>query len=282
MKVNMNEIVGQDDILFITLDTLRYDVANTEYLKGNLPNLCKDGPFEKRHSPGSFTYSAHWSFFSGFLPTPSEYVPLNKRENLFFMKNQMVRDFNVDNTFLFEESNFIEALKNKDYKTICIGGVIFFSKINNLCSNLPNLFEYSYWNPKFGVTNKNSTEYQVDFAIKTLEKLERDERVFLFINVSAIHGPNYFYLDKYKDNKDGYNAKKNILASEFDCVESQQAALSYVDKALKPLFDYMKKRNRTFCIVTSDHGTCYGEDGYEGHNLAHEVVWTIPYKHFFL
>ncbi|KEH96783.1 STM4013/SEN3800 family hydrolase [Clostridium massiliodielmoense] len=282
MNINMNEVVGKDDILFITLDTLRYDVAAKEYERGNLPNLCKDGPFEKRHTPGNFTYAAHQSFFGGFLPTPSEYVPLNKRQNLFFMKNQMIRSFNFKNAFLFEEGSFVEALANKDYTTICIGGVIFFSKINALCSNLPNLFQQSYWNPKFGVNNKNSTENQVEFAIKTLEKLDKNQRVFLFINVSAIHGPNYFYLDKYKNSEDKYDPKKNILASELDCVESQEQALCYVDNALKPLFDYMKKRNRTFCIATSDHGTCYGEDGYEGHNLSHEIVWNVPYKHFFL
>ena len=55
MQVNMNEIVGKNDILFLTLDTLRYDVAEQEYLAGNLPNLCADSGWEKRHSPGDYT-----------------------------------------------------------------------------------------------------------------------------------------------------------------------------------------------------------------------------------
>ena len=42
MKINMNEVVGKSDILFLTLDTLRYDVAESEYLDGNLKNLCKE------------------------------------------------------------------------------------------------------------------------------------------------------------------------------------------------------------------------------------------------
>ena len=106
--------------------------------------------------------------------------------------------------------------------------------------------------------------------------------MFLFLNISAIHGPNYFYLDKYKDKLDDYDPSKNLLASKYDGIESQKAALRYVDKCLEPLFKYMKERNETFCIALSDHGTCYGEDGYEGHNLSHEVVWNVPYKHFFL
>ena len=36
MEVNMNKVVGKNDILFISLDTLRYDVAEREYLAGNL------------------------------------------------------------------------------------------------------------------------------------------------------------------------------------------------------------------------------------------------------
>ena len=37
-----------------------------------------------------------------------------------------------------------------------------------------------------------------------------------------------------------------------------------------------------FAIVCSDHGTAYGEDGYTGHRVAHEVVWTVPYAEFVL
>ena len=282
MKINMNEVVGKSDILFLTLDTLRYDVAESEYLAGNLKNLCKESGWEKRHTPGNYTYAAHHSFFGGFLPTPVEYIPLNDREYLFSMKNNMLKYKNSENIYYFDEENIVEGLEKEGYKTICIGGVIFFNKSNELCSVLPNMFQQSYWNPKFGVTNPKSPEYQVEQALKILKSLDKNERVFLFLNISAIHGPNYFYLDKYKDKLDDYDPSKNLLASKYDGIESQKAALRYVDKCLEPLFKYMKERNETFCIALSDHGTCYGEDGYEGHNLSHEEVWNVPYKHFFL
>lgn len=70
---NMNQIVGTHDILFITLDTLRYDVAKEYLTQRRLPNLAavlpKNG-WEQRHSPGNFTYAAHHAFFAGFFPTP--------------------------------------------------------------------------------------------------------------------------------------------------------------------------------------------------------------------
>ncbi|WBW98354.1 STM4013/SEN3800 family hydrolase [Oceanirhabdus sp. W0125-5] len=283
LNVNMNEVVGNNDILFLSLDTLRYDVAKEEYEAGNLPNLCGSGGWEKRHSPGNYTYSSHHSFFIGFLPTPVEYEPLHKRDWLFLTKKTGLKSIKGSNTFLYEGSNIIEGLEKEGYKTICIGGVVFFSKMEGVYNVFPSMFQESYWNPKFGVTNPKSAEEQVKWAIKLLDKIDRDQRVFMFINISAIHGPNYYYLEKYKGMEEKTNGKrKNSIASKLDCVESQKAALRYVDKCLEPLFNKMRERNRTFCIAVSDHGTCYGEDGYEGHIVSHDVVWNVPYRHFFL
>ena len=69
----MNQIVGSHNILFITLDTLRYDVAQELWQQGKTPNFAEVLPatgWECRHSPGNFTYAAHHAFFAGFLPTP--------------------------------------------------------------------------------------------------------------------------------------------------------------------------------------------------------------------
>jgi glucan phosphoethanolaminetransferase (alkaline phosphatase superfamily) len=88
----------------------------------------------------------------------------------------------------------------------------------------------------------------------------------LFINVSAIHQPNWFY---------AADAGPDTLATH-------TAALVAVDRALHALFDAMKRRAPTFAIVCSDHGHAYGEDGYFGHRLGHDVVWTVPYAHFML
>ena len=41
--VNMNEVVGTHDILFVCLDTLRYDVAKEEEDKNNTPVLNRYG-----------------------------------------------------------------------------------------------------------------------------------------------------------------------------------------------------------------------------------------------
>src|SRR5262249_50537052 len=71
--MNANLYMGTHDILFVTLDTLRYDVAEKALREGLTPYLASvlpGGVWEERHSPGNFTYSAHHAFFAGFLPTP--------------------------------------------------------------------------------------------------------------------------------------------------------------------------------------------------------------------
>src|SRR6266566_257695 len=118
------------------------------------------------------------------------------------------------------------------------------------------------------VTDPHSTENQVALACSLLRRLPREHRLFLFMNISALHQPNYFYLP-------GNTSKQDTL-------ESHAAALVYVDAQLPPLFAAMLRHAPTLVILCSDHGTAYGEDGYYGHRLAHPVVWLVPYAEFVL
>lgn len=265
MLLDMHKVVGAYDILMITLDTLRYDIAVQELAQGHLPTLVQYLPgqlWQKCHSPGSFTYAAHHAFFAGFFPTPASPGRYNRLFALSFPESQTTNEY----TYVFDAPNIVSGLTKEKYHTICIGGVGFFNQLTPLGSVLPGLFQQSFWQIEFGVTEKNSSAFQIEKAISTLDKIETQQRIFLFINISAIHQPNFFYIqDALEDN-----------------LQTHAAALRYVDSQLRVLFDYLKPRRPTFCIICSDHGTAYGEQGYIGHRLAHEVVWTVPYSHFFL
>jgi hypothetical protein len=89
-------------------------------------------------------------------------------------------------------------------------------------------------------------------------------RLFLFLNVSALHQPNCIF----------------AVGATRDSKETQAAALAYVDHCLPPLFTALRQRADLLCILCSDHGTAYGERGYHGHRLGHPVVWTVPYAEF--
>lgn len=260
---DMNRIVGSHDILFITLDTLRYDVAQGLHEAGELPVLSRHLPpagWERRHTPGSFTYAAHQAFFAGFLPTPA----WPGRHPRLFATAFRGSETTAPTTCVFDEASLPAGLRARGYRTVCIGGVGFFNRQTALGRVLPDLFCESHWHPGLGVSHPRSTERQVALACERLRAI--DGRVFLFVNVSALHHPNHFYLD----------------GTHEDTLDSHAAALRYADGALAPLFEACARRAPTFAIVCSDHGCAYGEDGYRGHRLAHDCVWTVPYAHFLL
>ncbi|MDT0380635.1 STM4013/SEN3800 family hydrolase [Streptomyces sp. DSM 42041] len=264
----MNHVVGSHDLLLVTLDTLRYDVAAELAAAGRLPHLARHlpgGRWEKRHAPGSFTYASHQAIFAGFLPTPATPGPHPRLFAAAFAGSETT----APHTWVHDAPDLVSGLARAGYRTACVGGTGFFSKRGALGSVLPGLFQESHWEPEFGVASPTSFEAQVRQAERIAASVPADQRLFLFVNVAALHQPNWFHLP-------------GGTAESGDSRESHAAALEYVDRHIGRLFAAVRRRGRCFAIVCSDHGTAYGDDGWTGHRLGHEVVWTVPYAHFFL
>jgi hypothetical protein len=268
-NTNMHAIVGDHDVVLITLDTLRFDAAENAFAQGKLPVLSRFLPhsgFARRHTPASFTFAAHQAFLAGFLPTPARPSPMGKAHPRLFALAFPGSESTTAHTYVFSHgANLPEAFAHIGYRCICIGGVGFFNKANPLGSVLPNMFQESYWRDEFGVAHKDSADAQVAQACTLLG--ESEQRIFMLLNLSAIHQPNGHYLP-------------DRLPTQKDDLATHEAALSYVDGALAPLFDALAARGPAFVMVCSDHGTAYGEDGYFGHRHAHPVVMDVPYAHF--
>lgn len=266
-SVDMGRVVGSRDILFICLDTLRYDAAVWEEREKTTPVLNRYGSWEKRQAPGNFTYPSHHAMFAGFLPCRFDAKSLADREMLFFPRHIGMGNQAPKGAFGFSGSTIMEGLEREGYDTWCVGGVSFFDRRSDLGKVFPGYFQKSYWNPSFACPVKESTTNQVDFILKKLSGADADRKIFLYLNVDAIHYPNYFYLD----------------GARYDSLDSHRAALRYVDGELGRLFDKWKElRGGGFVICCSDHGTCYGEDDCQFHGINHPVVNTVPYKHFYL
>ncbi|NJP66783.1 STM4013/SEN3800 family hydrolase [Streptomyces spiramenti] len=264
----MNEIVGRDDILLVTLDTLRHDVAVELAEAGRIPNLARHlpgGAWEERHAPGSFTYASHQAIFAGFLPTPAE-PGIHPR---LFAARFAGSESTASRTFVHDTPDFVSGLAATGYHTACIGGVGFFNKQGPLGTVLPALFQESHWERSFGVASPDSFEAQVACAERLVTRVPADQRLFLFVNVAALHQPNWFH-------------SPGASEEAGDSRATHAAALEYVDRHIGRLFAAMSSRRRCFAIVCSDHGTAYGEDGHTGHRIGHPVVWTVPYAHFSL
>jgi Sulfatase len=268
-ELDMNAIVGTHDLALIVLDTLRYDVAAEELAAGRTPNLAAlfPGGWERRHSPGTFTYAAHAAFFAGFLPTPASPGRHRRRLALGFEGSETIGD----GTCVLEGATIVEGLAARGYHTLCVGGVGFFNLKNPLGRALPGLFAERHWDPSTGVTDRASFENQIAIIERSFRALPPGRRAFTFVNVAALHQPNHFYLDAA-----GAGPGPGP-APETDTRASHAAALRYVDRHVPRLVAALARRGPVFAIVCSDHGTLYGEDGYTGHRVAHPVVTTVPY-----
>lgn len=263
--LDARRLIGTHDVALVTLDTLRYDVARDALARGQTPALAAllpGGIWERRHTPGSFTYAAHHAFFAGFLPTPEGPGPHPR----LFAARFPGSETTVDGTFVFDAPDLVTGFAGLGYATVCIGGVGFFNQRSPLGRVLPGLFAESHWEESFGVTDPSSTENQVRRVLEVLDRLPADRRLFLFLNVSALHQPNRIFSEGARE----------------DSPATQAAALAYVDRWLPVALNALRRRAPVLCILCSDHGTAYGEDGYTGHRLGHAVVWTVPYAEFVL
>ncbi|MFB9993316.1 STM4013/SEN3800 family hydrolase [Deinococcus oregonensis] len=259
----VRDLIGQVDVVLLTLDSLRHDVALAALDAGETPHLAAllpGGRWEERHTPASFTYAAHHAFLSGFLPTPAR---PGRHPRLFAAAFEGSRSTG-GLTFTFEEATLPAALAARGYRTVCVGGAGFFNGQTALGAALPALFHEAHWSPAMGVKNPGSAAVQTRVAAERLRALP--EKVFLLLNVSATHTPTHFYLP----------------GARRDSPSSQRAALRTLDAALPPLLAALQARGDTLLVVCADHGTCFGEDGYWGHRLAHPLVWTVPYAELLL
>jgi Sulfatase len=291
----MRELIGTHDVLMVTLDTLRYDVAAELAAAGRTPHLAAvlpGGGWERRHSPASFTYAAHHAFFAGFLPTPAKpATPDTARtsgtpathgtprtpgnagtpgtpgtHDRLFAAAFPGSETSGPGTWVFDAPDLPTALAKEGYHTLCLGGVGFFNRRTALGEVLPALFTEAHWEPSFGVTEPDCLGAQLARLESSLTAVPAGQPVFTFLNVAAMHQPNRHYAGLAEDTR-----------------ESHAAALEYVDGLMPQLFELVTGRGRpVFVIMCADHGTAYGEDGHTGHRVGHEVVWTVPYAQFTL
>jgi hypothetical protein len=257
--INAAEIIRTGTgILFITLDSLRYDVARSAHDDGLTPRLAgilPAGGWQRRHTPGSFTLPAHMAFFSGFLPKlPQPHQPARLWECLPPAFKTV-----PPQTFVFDAPNLLTGLGQHRYRTVCVGGVTYFSRETPLGSVLPDMFDEDHWRPEFCSPEPDSTRYQTDQALEIADMYE-GRPLFLFINVSATHVPHGHY-----------------LGESTDTVRSQCAALAYADEHLGRLITTLTAKRRWLIILCADHGDAFGDDGFHGRGIAHPVVMNVPF-----
>lgn len=163
-SVDMAQVVGKQDILFVCLDTLRYDAAVEEEERGGTPVLNRYGSWEKCQAPGNFTYPSHHAMFAGFLPCRYDAKHVADRELLFFPKSIGLGNKVPDGAYGFSGSTIMEGLENDGYDTWCVGGVAFLTNVRILAGSFRDIFRKAIGILRFPVRSKTARKIKWIFC----------------------------------------------------------------------------------------------------------------------
>lgn len=258
MALSLRAGFGTRDLVLLTLDALRLDVAEDALERGLTPNLAAlVGRWERRTAPATFTLPAHEAIFAGFFPTPPEGPTAPRPVAVRFPGSRSLGP----ETLVLDASCVVRGYRDRGYHAICIGGTSFFDPGTPMGASLTARFDRACWSRDLGVASPRSPWAQVDAAVEALSQGPVGTPSLLFVNLSATHPPTRIF---------ARGAREESTAT-------QSAALAAIDAALPPLLDALRDRGGASVIVGADHGTCFGEDGRWGHRIAHPKVWEVPW-----
>jgi len=256
---------GNPDVLFVTLDSCRYDAFAT----AAAPNLKAIGPLVRAYSPSHFTYGAHAAFFMGFTPgdpaRPEPYVN-SKYAKIFRMSGGGHRGFAAPWLEL-EGRNLIDGFRRRGYRTIGTGAVGWFDPATDTGRMLTADFE------RFHYAGGPHFRAQREFLLAEIAKARSDGvPVFAFANVGETHVP---YWHEGATWSDAVNPCVPFGTAN-DAAESrrrQVACIEWLDTEMAPLLDAFAGAG---VVVCSDHGDCWGEDGLWEHGIHHPRTLEVP------
>lgn len=253
------------NFLLLTYDSCRYDVMAA----ANTPVLDSYSSIHKAQTPANYTFASHQSFFVGILPNSTENIHYYNR----FCK-QLVGIADVGEPQVVKDSlkkltsdwNLVQAFSDNKYQTVGAGAMNWFRQ-----KSLTTGFT------RFLFTGRDA-ERQIDFL---LSEIDPGLPFFGFINFGETHAPYIFKGQKIPCPVDVRArimtwppVEQGVIGRDSEAFQYQIASAEFLDSQLPRLFDGLPAD--TIVVLTSDHGDCFGEDGYWGHGVNHSKVLEVP------
>lgn len=231
MELGWGSFEWDKNCALIVLDSVGYD----EFMEAQTPNIDSFGRISfEAFAQGTFTGPSTQAMMLGYLP------------------------WGGTETQIFGRELWLpESFREKGYETVAL-------------ASLPYSQSY-YFSRGFDIFKDmrriNMTSKMVKDALEIIEPLDK---FFLFMNVGSTHRP-YDYGETRTDWKEKelqeYNYEGGEVNKEYlEYLRKRQIeAIEFVDEKIAPLLEELED---TVTLITSDHGTCFGEGEVCGHGIG--------------
>jgi len=262
--------MGASDVLFLSLDSCRYDTFSSLHLAGLLPHLASIGPLHKAQSPSYFTYGSHSAFWMGFTPgvINSSDPWLNPKVGKLFRMAFSGSPGRDDEGFRLDGKNLIEGFRRRGYLTIGTASVDWFDPATETGSVLGAPFEGFHF-----AGNTWSLATQLIWIDAELQKKPAEQPVFCFLNIGETHVPYWHEGATWQRWPSPCIPFGGSACDAKESARRQSDCLQWVDGKLSQLLQRFRDGTVLIC---SDHGDCWGEDGLWEHGISHPATLTVP------
>ena len=254
---------SRDSVLFLTLDSCRYDT----FANADAPSLKRVGPLHRAQAPSYYTYGSHSAMFVGFTPGLAERRQpiLNPKFGKLFKLVGGGHPGKGTEAYELSGANIVEGFRNLGYRAIGSGAVGWFDPDTPTGRHLTQSFEDFFY-----PGNPYSLGRQLAWLTERLAEEPGD--VFAFLNVGETHVPYWHEGAPWAASDNPCEPFQEIDRSA-ECRERQRLCLEFVDARLGPLLAAFEGST---VLVCGDHGDCWGEDGLWEHGISHEATLTVP------
>jgi hypothetical protein len=262
--------------VLLVLDSCRYDTMAAAW--PTLENIPRLGQLKRAYSLSTWTFTSHILFTLGRLPWVETRADASRQKTeLADLRLWRARlGIEADGVFA-KERDLRDGLHRLGYE------------LNAITSANPLTEESRF---RFFVDHLASVGQFENCLERVLPKLDMNRPQFLIINICETHYP---YYDGAYDARfsplflHGFAAQMRAVAEDkvvtippytaellATMQERQVASIRYVDRIIPRLFERLPPD--TFVTITSDHGDCFGEDGFVGHGeVWNKMVLEVPF-----
>lgn len=289
------------NIIFIIIDAARRDhFSSYGYWRKTSPFLddfSKEGVFfENAYSTAPWTVPSHASFFTGLFPCE------HKAQN--------------DNLFLDKRiPTLAERMSENGYRTVGFSDNMYVGTSTGLNRGFQQFFEvwrkyrqkskldtvYLAIKRLVHLTDRGGGE-TTELIIDWIKNRDKNRPFFLFVNYIDVHQvchPPKRFLEKFPECKYSYlkmikfmraylNGRVKFYTNKIKFTDQDwenfkwiyDASINYIDWNISRIVDCLVKEeimDNTMLIITSDHGTHFGEHGLLHHEYSvDEILLRVP------